>query len=84
MAFAEHSAWLCLYNLPASGLENVLDLEALSAAAIAVQSQHFTDHAPAWLAFHMDDKIDGLADLGFHIFKRRLGVAVQYEVRKAP
>ena len=65
------------------GTVNDLEFELLRAAVVVVQSKNFADHAAARFALHMDDVIDGLADLRFDVLKGRLCVAAENEIGKA-
>src|SRR5580658_3634233 len=62
---------------------NHLVVEPLQGSVVAVQAKDFADDAPARLASHMDDEIDGFSDLGFDVRKGRLRMAARYEIRKA-
>ena len=65
------------------GPEDVLHLELLGAAVVVVQSEDFADDAAARLPLDMDDIIDGLADLGFHVLVGGLRMAAENEVGEA-
>ena len=53
----------------------MLHHELPCAAVVVLHMQHLADDAPPWLAFDMNDVIDGFADLGLDVLIGRLLMA---------
>jgi hypothetical protein len=51
------------------GAINGLESELLGAAVVVLQSKDLADHTATRFALHMDDVIDGLADLRFDVLE---------------
>ena len=60
-----------------------LAMEALFGPVVAVQTEHFADDAAAWLPLDMNDEIDSLADLRFHIGECSLCVGAHDKIGEA-
>ena len=58
-------------------------MESLRGPVVALQSEHFADDAPAWLALDMDDEVNRFSDLGFYIGDGGLSVRTHDEIGEA-
>src|SRR5580692_5963622 len=66
-----------------ASLVDLLTMEGLRGPVVALQSEHFADDAPPWLALDMDDEVNRFSDLRFHVGDRGLSVRTHDKIGEA-
>ena len=61
-------------------LENRLYQELFCVPVVSANGQHFAEDAAPWLPLNMDDKINGLPDLGFCVGEGGLRVVAHDQI----